>query len=138
MYNSKKKSSLTTPLPNFSDQPFRSCTPISVLSIFPTGARFSRTHYPIPSPRRDPLSPQVIQSHTPRKTSLPLLRGLALVFPMSTATLYIYRPDHLYMLRKYLNEGFVVTPPEHSTLVPPTLGTVCHVEEIVSVGKDGA
>ena len=42
------------------------------------------------------------------------------------------------MLRKYLNEGFVVTPPEHSTLVPSNLGTVCHVEEIVSVSPDGS
>ncbi|KAK8800936.1 hypothetical protein WA588_001764, partial [Blastocystis sp. NMH] len=81
-----------------------------------------------------PLTPQVVSSprlnaHSP----LPLLKGLALVFPLSTTTLYIYQPNHLYMLRKNLHSSFIITPPNHSEV-----GTICHIEEIVSVGEDGA
>ena len=81
-----------------------------------------------------PLTPQVVSSprlnaHSP----LPLLKGLALVFPLSTTTLYSYQPNHLYMLRKNLHSSFIITPPNHSEV-----GTICHIEEIVSVGEDGA
>ncbi|KNB45866.1 hypothetical protein JH06_0542 [Blastocystis sp. subtype 4] len=85
---------------------------------------------------RNPLVPQVLSSvPSAKQSSLPLLRGLALVFPMSTATLYVYQPNHLYMLHKHLHESFIVTPPNQSQ---SDLGTICHVEEVVSVGADGA
>ena len=85
---------------------------------------------------RNPLGPQVLSSvPSAKQSSLPLLRGLALVFPMSTATLYVYQPNHLYMLHKHLHESFIVTPPNQSQ---SDLVTICHVEEVVSVGADGA
>ena len=79
---------------------------------------------------------------TSHYNSLPLLHGLALVFPLSTSTLYLYQPSHLYMLRKHLRSPFIVTPPlqrgtnlqEHEREV----GTVCRIEEVISVGEDGA
>ena len=68
---------------------------------------------------------------------LPFVDGLALVFPLSTATLYIYQPAHIFMVRKYLRSPFIVTPPAHDSS-SSTLGTVCRIEEIVTVGDDGA
>ena len=72
--------------------------------------------------------------------SLPLLRGLALVFPLSTSTLYLYQPSHLYMLRKHLRSPFIVTPPlqRGSGVREREVGTVCRIEEVISVGEDGA
>ena len=68
-------------------------------------------------------------------TDLPLLRGLALLFPYASSTLYLYKPAHLFMLRKHLREPFVVTPPGEARA---QLGTVCRVEEVQAVGQDGA
>ena len=75
--------------------------------------------------------------------SLPLLRGLALVFPLSTSTLYLYQPSHLYMLRKHLRSPFIVTPPlqkgsSENAARAREVGTVCRIEEVISVGEDGS
>lgn len=108
---------------------------IYVRLIYLSGIFSSRTLFVLVI-HRNPLVPQVLSSvPSAKQSSLPLLRGLALVFPMSTATLYVYQPNHLYMLHKHLHESFIVTPPNQSQ---SDLGTICHVEEVVSVGADGA
>ena len=84
------------------------------------------------------LTPKMIEVQpTSQFNHLPFLDGLALVFPLSTATLYIYQPAHIFMVRKYLRSPFIVTPPAHDSS-SSTLGTVCRIEEIVTVGDDGA
>ncbi len=71
--------------------------------------------------------------------AMPLLRNLALVFPNTTQTLYLYKPDHVFMLRKYLRSPFIITPPcQEGDKELETVGTVCRVESIMCVGDDGS
>lgn len=86
-----------------------------------------------------PLQPQMIEVPPPSHLhDLPLMQNIALVFPLTTQTLYLYRPDHIFMLRKYLRSPFIVTPPCQGDAAPQDVGTVCRVESIVSVGEDGS
>ena len=86
------------------------------------------------------LTPKMIEVSPPSQfQKLPFLNGLALVFPLSTATLYIYQPAHVFMIRKYMRSPFIVTPPTLPTSNQnEILGTVCRIEEISAVGDDGA
>ena len=88
------------------------------------------------------LTPKAIEvSPTSQFEKLPFLNELALVFPLSTATLYLYKPAHIFMIRKYLRTPIIVTPPnqelEGSSEQKEIMGTVCRIEEIISVGEDG-
>ena len=94
----------------------------------------------LPAPlTHSPLQPQMIEVPPPSHLhDLPLMQNIALVFPLTTQTLYLYRPDHIFMLRKYLRSPFIVTPPCQGDAAPQDVGTVCRVESIVSVGEDGS
>lgn len=122
----------------FKDQSFESFLTPSLSILHPYLCNFNLPFWN--SIFTEVLTPKMIEVQpTSQFNKLPFLNGLALVFPLSTATLYVYQPAHVYMIRKYLRSPFIVTPPvQPDSESTEVLGTVCRIEEIVSVGSDGA